>query len=91
MKTTKHNPPPRRVLELVASYLARGADLQQTRRHVVRHHGRAEWQWLSTTPHESHGRERGSVARWLRDVRKLAAQNGYAPCDVFRLARELTR
>ena len=87
--TTNPNPPPRQVLEMIRHYLLRGDDLQRTRRHVLRHHGRSEWHYLATSPHESHGRERGSVARWLRDVRRLSLHNGYCPRDVVRMARAI--
>ena len=81
------NPPNESTLAIVRSWLRRGEDLQQTRRHVVRHHGLAEWLWLSTSDTQRHGRERAQVARWLRDIRKIAAHNGYAPREVFSLAR----
>jgi len=80
-------PPPETVLATIRHYLLRGDDLQKTRRHVVRHHGRAEWSWLSTTDTQPHARERAGVARWLRDMRPLAHQNGFQPREVVRLAR----
>lgn len=80
-------PPPDSVLDTIRHYILRGDDLQRTRRHVVRHHGRAEWAWLSTTPHERHVAERATVARWLRDIRRLSIHNGYTPRRVVRLAR----
>jgi hypothetical protein len=84
MKTT---PPPDSVLATIRHWLLRGDDLQQTRRHVVKHHGRAEWEWLSTTTTERHAEERAQAARWLRDIRTLARYNDYTPRLVFRLAR----
>jgi hypothetical protein len=80
-------PPPDSVLDTIRHWLLRGDDLQKTRRHVVKHHGRAEWDWLSTTPTQSHGRERAQAARWLRDIRILARYNDYTPRHVFSLAR----
>jgi hypothetical protein len=82
------NPPSDTVLQTIRHYILRGDDLQATRRHVVNHHGKAEWSWLSTTETQSHGRERASVARWLWDIRKLSRHNGYTPRRIVRLARQ---
>jgi hypothetical protein len=81
------NPPGESTLAMIRHWLLRGDDLQQTRRHVVKHHGRAEWSWLTTTSTERHGHDRAQAARWLRDIRKIAAHNGYTPREVFALAR----
>lgn len=89
--TPSKNPPPSSVLETIRHYLLLGDDLQRTRRHVLRHHGRAEWLYLATSPHEPHGRERSGVARRLRDMRRLSLHNGYAPREVVRLARAINR
>lgn len=79
--------PPPHVIDTIRHHVLRGDDLQQTRRHVVKYHGRAEWQWLSTTPHERHAAERASAARWLRDIRRLSVYNGFTPREIVRLAR----
>jgi hypothetical protein len=68
--------------------MGRAADMQATRRHVVKHHGRAEWAWLSTTPHERHGRERLQAARAILEARELIRAKGFDTWAVCSIARD---
>lgn len=79
---------PASVMDEFERRMDHAADLQETRRHVIRQHGMAEWRWLSTTPHERHGRERAQAARWIREARQLIAQNGYDVAEVCAIARD---
>jgi hypothetical protein len=79
---------PDRVLREIESRMARVADLQATRRHVVRQYGKAEWAWLSKTPHERHGRERLQAARSILEMRELIRANGFDTWAVCSIARD---
>lgn len=79
---------PDSVMQEIERRMAHAAGLQETRRHVVRHHGRAEWQWLSTTPHERHGRERAQAARWILEAREMIRANGFDTWEVCAIARD---
>ena len=79
---------PPRVMAHIESDMARMADLQATRRHVVRHHGMVEWRWLSTTPYERHARDRLQAARAIREARRLIRANGYDVAEVCSIARD---
>lgn len=80
---------PQSILHTLSHYLATGDDLQRTRRHVVRHHGRAEWRYLTTET--GRGTERQTVARWLRRFRAASRANGTVPREAVRLARAIDR
>ena len=75
-------------IALIATYVREADSLQAVRRHVVRHHGRAEWSWLSTTTTERHGRERTAAARMLRVFRAAAVRHGCQPRQIMRMARQ---
>ena len=79
---------PAGVARELARRFARGADLQATRRHVVTHHGRAEWAWLASTPHERHRAERAQAAASIREARALCLENGYRPAAVRSALRQ---
>ena len=79
---------PDSVLREFERRMARAADLQETRRHVVKHHGRSEWQWLSTTPHERHGRERLQAARSILEARAMIRENGFDTWHICAIARD---
>jgi hypothetical protein len=79
---------PSGIMSEIECRLARGADLQETRRHVVKHHGRNEWQWLSTTPHQNCRQDRATAAKRIRQIRKLIAENGYDVAQVCSIARD---
>jgi hypothetical protein len=79
---------PDNIMREIERRISHAASLQETRRHVVRHHGRREWEYLTTTPHERHGRERSQAARWLREIRGLIAANGYEVWHVCAIARD---
>jgi len=79
---------PDHVLREIESRMARAADMQETRRHVVKHHGPSEWAWLSTTPHERHGRERLQAARSILEMRELIRANGFDTWEVCSIARD---
>ena len=79
---------PAHIMQEFESRMARAESLQETRRHVVKHHGRAEWQWLSTTTHERHGRERSQAALWIREARALIRLNGFDTWAVCAIARD---
>lgn len=79
---------PDHILREIERRTAHAADLQQTRRHVVKHHGKAEWAWLSTTPHERHGRERLQAARWILEARELIRTNGFDTWMICSIARD---
>lgn len=79
---------PASVMREFESRMDHAAGLQETRRHVIRHHGMAEWRWLSTTPHERHQAQRSQAARWIREARKLIAENGYDVAEVCAIARD---
>lgn len=79
---------PDNILREIERRMAHAADLQATRRHVVKHHGKAEWAWLSTTPHERHGRERLQAARAILAVRELIRANGFDTWLICSIARD---
>ena len=79
---------PDHIMQEFERLMARADDLQETRRHVVKHHGRTEWSWLSTTPHERHGRERLQAARSILEARRLIRENGYETWQVCAVARD---
>jgi hypothetical protein len=68
---------PAGVLRELSWRFARATELQATRQHVVRHHGAAEWRYLSTTPHERHASARAEAAAAVRLARSLCQANGY--------------
>jgi hypothetical protein len=79
---------PGSVMEEIERRMARGDDMQETRRHVIKHHGMSEWRWLSTTPHERHARERAQAARSILEVRQLIRENGFNTWEVCAIARD---
>ena len=79
---------PAGVMSEIECRLARGADLQETRRHVVKHHGRSHWDWLSTTPHQNCRQDRATAAKRIREIRRLIAENGYDVAAVCSIARD---
>ena len=79
--------PNEREIALIATHVREADSLQAIRRHVVRHHGRAEWAWLSTTTTERHVRERAAAARMLRVFRAAAIRHGCQPRQIVRMAR----
>ena len=76
------------VMQEFERLMARAEDMQETRRHVVKHHGRSEWSWLSTTTHERHGRERLQAARSILEARRLIRENGFDVAKVCAIARD---
>lgn len=79
---------PARVMQEFESRMAHASGLQETRRHVVKHHGKAEWAWLSTTDTERHKSQRAQAARWIIEARQLIRENGYDVAAVCAIARD---
>ncbi len=79
---------PDNVMQEIERRMSHADNLQETRRHVIKHHGMAEWRWLSTTPHERHGRERSQAARWILEARDLIRLNGFDTWHVCAIARD---
>jgi hypothetical protein len=82
------NPIPDSVMQEFERRMAHAEGLQETRRHVVKHHGMVEWRWLSTTPHERHSQQRAQAARWILEARALIRENGHDTWLVCAQARD---
>jgi hypothetical protein len=64
------------------------ADLQQTRRHVMRHHGRQHWAWYLANPFSCAAERRRQAARAVLEVRQLILANGFDVATVCAIARD---
>lgn len=83
---------PAGVMREIERRMARAADMQATRRHVVKMHGRFEW-WQISTPGRGYDADalherRVCAARSIREMRRLIAENGYNVADVCAIARD---
>ena len=86
MKNPANIPP--HVMAQIESDMARLAALQETRRHVVRHHGLSEWLWMATTETLSHGSSRRRVAAAIWHDREIIRRQGYDAALVCSIARD---
>lgn len=88
--TTKNNPAtiPANVMQEIERRMDRAADLQQTRRHILRHHGAQQWRWYLDNPFAGHAERRVAAARAIREARRLIAENGYDVAEVCAIARD---
>lgn len=79
---------PAHVMREIERRMAFGADLQQTRRHVLRHHGLQQWRWYLDNPFAGHADRRRQAAASIREVRRLIAENGFDVATVCAIARD---
>jgi len=79
---------PTRVMQEFESRMARAADLQETRRHVVKHHGLQQWRWVLENPFKSDRDRRLQAARSIIEARRLIRENGYDVAIVCAYARD---
>jgi hypothetical protein len=79
---------PDSVMREFEARMDRMADLQQTRRHVVRHHGLQHWRWYLDNPFSSAADNRRHAAASIRAARRLIAHNGYDVATVCAIARD---
>jgi len=76
------------VMREIKSRMDRLADLQQTRRHVMRHHGRQDWAWYLANPFNSAAGERVQAARSILEARRIIRENGFDVATVCAIARD---
>jgi hypothetical protein len=79
---------PGSVMREIESRMARAADLQETRRHIVRHHGLQQWAWYLQNPFSCAADRRRHAAAAIRAARRLIAHNGYDVATVCAYARD---
>jgi len=76
------------VMREIESRMDRLADLQQTRRHVMQHHGAQHWAWYLANPFNGAADRRVQAARAVQAARKLIQLNGYDVATVCAIARD---
>jgi len=79
---------PTRVMQEIEARMERAADLQQTRRHVIRHHGAQHWQWYLGNPFSCAADRRSQAARAVLEARRMIRENGYETWHVCAIARD---
>ena len=79
---------PDSVMQEFERRMAHAEELQETRRHVIKHHGMAEWRWLSTTDTLWHGQQRRQAARRILEARRLIREHGFDTWLVCSQARD---
>lgn len=79
---------PARVMQEIESRMERAADLQQTRRHVMRHHGAQHWAWYLANPFSCAADRRSQAARAVLEARELIRINGFDVATICAIARD---
>jgi len=82
------NPIPDSVMQEFERRMARADVLQDTRRHVVKHHGLEYWRWLSTTDTLWHREHRRQAAAAILKARAAIRRNGHDTWLVCAQARD---